>query len=181
MRNRLPGLVCICLLSLGLLGCTGKPDNVQPVTDFELSRYLGEWYEIARLPHAFEEGLSHVTADYRPREDGGITVINRGFSQAEDAWEEARGKAYFVDDSNTGHLKVSFFGPFYASYLIMQLDENYQYALVTGPDKDYLWILSRTPQLPEPVVQQLVAFAERKGYPVDKLIFVDQQDPPPAE
>ncbi|MCU7554584.1 lipocalin family protein [Alteromonas sp. ASW11-19] len=178
MPIRLPWFLCVCLMSLGLLGCTGKPDNVQPVTSFELPRYLGKWYEIARLPHSFEEGLSHVTAEYRPREEGGITVTNRGFNQAESAWEEANGKAFFVNDSNTGHLKVSFFGPFYASYIVMQLDDNYQHALVTGPDKDYLWILSRTPQLPEPVVQELVAFAAQKGYPVDELIYVDQQDPP---
>ena len=159
-----------------LLGCTGVPENVTPVDEFELPRYLGKWYEIARYDHSFEEGLSEVTATYSMRDDGGVKVINRGFSKQENAWDEAEGKAYFVDTSSIGHLKVSFFGPFYASYVIMALDkEGYQYALITGPDKDYLWILARTPSIDDDVRSQLLDTASAAGYDVNKLIWVEHE------
>jgi apolipoprotein D and lipocalin family protein len=144
------------------------------VEGFELPRYLGKWYEIARFDHSFEEGLSEVTATYSMRDDGGVKVINRGFSVEENAWDEAEGKAYFVESETTGHLKVSFFGPFYASYVIMELDkEGYQYALITGPDKDYLWILARTPSISDEVRTRLLEKATSAGYDVSKLIWVE--------
>ncbi len=173
------GKTCIVLCVLVILGaCTGKPENVEPVQRFEIDKYVGKWYEIARLPHSFEEGLSHVTAQYIPRDDEGISVINRGYNAESGEWEQAEGKAYFVSEPNVGHLKVSFFGPFYASYVIMTLDERYRYAMVTGPDRDYLWILSRTPTLPQETVQTLVQQAESQGYPVDELIYVKQKSRP---
>ena len=169
------GLVAIVnLVLVGLSGCTGMPDNVEPVKGFELPRYLGKWYEIARFDHSFEEGLSEVTATYSMRSDGGVKVINRGFSKEEKTWDEAEGKAYFVESETTGHLKVSFFGPFYASYVIMELDkEGYQYALITGPDKDYLWILARTPSISDDVRMGLLKKATAAGYDVSKLIWVE--------
>lgn len=170
------GGVVSMLLLLG--ACTGKPENVEPIQNFELDNYLGEWYEIARLPHPFEEGLSHVTAQYSPRDDGGISVINRGYKAESGEWEQAEGKAYFVDAPNVGHLKVSFFGPFYASYVIFTLDDSYDFAMVTGPDKDYLWILSRTPTLPDETVDALVSQAAQKGYATGDLIYVDQKNRP---
>ncbi|WP_394222493.1 lipocalin family protein [Alteromonas gracilis] len=161
-------------LFVGLSGCTGVPDKVTPVEGFELPRYLGKWYEIARFDHSFEEGLSEVTATYSMRDDGGVKVINRGFSEEDNAWDEAEGKAYFVDSATMGHLKVSFFGPFYASYVIMELDKaGYQYALITGPDKDYLWILARTPSISDEVRAQLLQKAKASGYDVSKLIWVE--------
>lgn len=163
------------LFIFALTGCTGVPENIKPVSDFELDRYLGKWYEIARLPHSFEEGLSNVTAQYRLRKDGGVDVLNRGYSEEEQAWEEAEGKAYFVSDENIGHLKVSFFGPFYASYVVIEVDEDYRYAMVTGPDRDYLWLLSRTPELDEKIMSKLVDKAKSLGYAVDELIYVNQQ------
>ena len=168
-------LKTLLLLSLAtLFGCTSKPDGVEPVNNFELQPYLGKWYEIARLDHSFERGLSNVTAEYELREDGGVTVINRGYSEEEQAWEEAEGKAYFVDKDDDGYLKVSFFGPFYASYVIMELDkEGYQYALITGPDKDYLWILARTPSISDEVRTRLLEKATSAGYDVSKLIWVE--------
>lgn len=169
-------LFCI-LLMLG--ACTGTPQNVEPVQNFELDKYVGKWYEIARLPHSFEEGLSHVTAQYIPNNEGGIAVLNRGYNAESGNWEQAEGKAYFVSEPDVGHLKVSFFGPFYASYVVMELDERYRYAMVTGPDKDYLWILSRTPTLPEETVQSLVQQAEQKGYSTEELIYVAQNNRPP--
>jgi apolipoprotein D and lipocalin family protein len=161
---------------LFLAGCVGIPENVKPVDHFNLERYLGKWYEIARLDHSFERGLTRVTADYRLRDDGGVRVLNRGYSAQADKWKEAEGKAYFVDGTDRGYLKVSFFGPFYASYIVFELDrENYQYALVCGPDKSYLWILSRTPEMHQEVKDKLVAQAAAAGFDTNKLIFVDQR------
>ncbi len=174
MRSIIFYCMGICML---ISGCTSVPENVRPVEGVELPRYLGTWYEIARFDHSFERGLSEVTATYSMREDGGVRVINKGYSQKKGEWDEAEGKAYFVSNSSTGHLKVSFFGPFYASYVIMALDkENYEYALITGPDKDYLWILARTPSLPKKTVDMLIAIAEKAGYDTSKLIWVEHAD-----
>ncbi len=171
MRSIIFYCMGICML---ISGCTSVPENVRPVEGFEIPRYLGTWYEIARFDHSFERGLSEVTATYSMREDGGVRVINKGYSQKKGEWDEAEGKAYFVSNSSTGHLKVSFFGPFYASYVIMALDkENYEYALITGPDKDYLWILARTPSLPKKTVDMLLAIAEQAGYDTNKFIWVE--------
>lgn len=171
--NRVPALALLVFLLLG--GCTGAPDGVVVVKDFEIERYLGTWYEIARLDHRFERGLSQVTANYSLRDDGGVHVVNRGYNIAEDEWDEAIGKAYFVGDSNVGQLKVSFFGPFYGGYNIIELDKaGYQYSLVAGPDLDYLWILSRTPQLDEATLETLLNKARDLGFATDELIFVAQ-------
>jgi apolipoprotein D and lipocalin family protein len=157
-----------------LSGCTGSPDGVSVVTGFELDRYLGRWYEIARLDHSFERGLSAVTADYSLRDDGGVHVINRGFSTESGEWNEAIGKAYFAGASDVGQLNVSFFGPFYGGYNIVELDkEDYQYSLVAGPNRDYLWILSRTPQMEPDILQSLVNRAGELGFATDELIFVE--------
>jgi apolipoprotein D and lipocalin family protein len=154
-------------------GCVGVPDNVTPVEDFRLDRYLGTWYEIARLDHSFERGLSRVTAEYSLREDGGVRVVNRGYSEKEREWKEAEGKAHFVDRADQGHLKVSFFGPFYGSYIVFELDrDSYQYALVSGPDKSYLWILARRPEMDEELKQRLVAKAAARGFDTSGLIWV---------
>ncbi|WP_100657820.1 lipocalin family protein [Alteromonas flava] len=163
-------------LALALLsGCTAIPSGVKPVNDFDVERYLGQWYEIARFDHSFERGLSKVTAQYTRREDGGIDVTNRGFDGASKTWEEAKGRAYFVDSPTVGHLKVSFFGPFYASYVIMALDKDgYQYSLVTGPNRDYLWILARAPSLSAEMTNQLITYAEQQGYDTSRLIWVQQ-------
>ena len=168
--------VAILLFLLGLAGCTSVPEGVTPVTGFESERYLGTWYEIARFDHSFEEGLSRVTATYSKREDGGIRVLNKGYDAATGEWDEAEGKAYFVGDETIGHLKVSFFGPFYASYVIADLDRaEYQYSLVTGPDRSYLWILARQPTLPKSVLNELVNKAKSLGYPTDELIWVEHK------
>jgi apolipoprotein D and lipocalin family protein len=168
-------LTLVAFLTLLLASCTNVPDGIKPITGFNLNRYLGQWYELARYDHSFEEGLSHVTATYSMRDDNGVKVINRGFSAETGEWEEAEGTAYFVNEPTTAHLKVSFFGPFYASYVVMKLDkENYQYALVTGPDREYLWLLARTKTLPDATITELMAFAENAGYDTGKLIWVDQ-------
>ena len=163
-------------LILLLTGCVGIPENVKPVENFKLEKYLGKWYEIARLDHSFERGLSRVTADYSLRDDGGLKVINRGYSVKENKWKEAEGKAYFVRGSDQGYLKVSFFGPFYGSYIVFELDyENYQYSLVSGPDKSYFWILARTPQINENTKNVLIAKAAALGFDTSKLIQVNNE------
>nr|MBL8410882.1 lipocalin family protein [Dechloromonas sp.] len=168
-----------CVLALTLAACaTAPPEGLQPVTSFELNRYLGRWYEIARLDHSFERGMSDVHATYALRDDGSIRVINRGYDTQRQAWKEAIGRALPIGDSGTASLKVSFFGPFYGGYHVIALDrQNYRWSLVAGPDRDYLWILARDKTLPADVREQLVAQARTLGFAVDKLIWVDQQRP----
>lgn len=171
MKTMLAG---ICFLYL--CGCIGHPKMVTPVQDFELNRYLGKWYEIARLDHSFERGLERVTAEYSLREGGGILVKNRGYSTAKDTWKEVEGKAIFARDPTQGYLKVSFFGPFYGSYIVFELDKaNYQYAFVSGPNESYLWFLSRTPTVSEELLALFVEKAQALGFKTDDLIYVNQR------
>ena len=164
----------LVLFALMLTGCVGLPENVKPVDHFNADRYLGKWYEIARLDHSFERGLSKVSASYSLRDDGGIRVINRGYDAQKQKWKEAEGKAYFVNGKDQGYLKVSFFGPFYGAYVVAELDhEHYQYSLVSGPDKSYLWILSRTPRMDPETQKRLVEKAAALGFDTDKLIHVE--------
>ncbi len=157
-----------------LAGCTGIPDGVDAVEGFELDRYLGTWYEIARLDHRFERGLSDVSATYSLRDDGGVRVVNRGLSAESGEWDEAVGKAYFVGEPDVGRLKVSFFGPFYGGYNIIALDKvGYEYSLVSGPDRSYLWILARSPDIDSALLERLVAEARKLGFPTEELIYVD--------
>jgi len=157
-------------------GCTGLPKNVEPVTGFDADRYLGTWYEIARLDHRFERGLSNVTATYSTRKDGGLVVKNRGYSEKKGEWKEALGKAYFVGDKTTGHLKVSFFGPFYGSYAVFELDkDNYQHAFVSGNTTKYLWLLSRTPQVSDELLEAFKTRANSLGFDDTKLIMVNHE------
>lgn len=164
----------VTLLVLAVLsGCVSAPENVEPIRGFELERYLGKWCEIARLDHSFERGLINVTADYSMRDDGGVRVVNRGYDPESKKWKEAEGKAYFVSSPDVGMLKVSFFGPFYGSYIIMALDkEHYSYSLVCGPKKSYLWILSRTPTLDKTIQESLIEKAKDAGFETEKLIYV---------
>jgi len=171
MRNRLFALTFLAVLAAG---CTGLPAGFEPVRGFELERYLGTWYEIARLDHPFERGLERITATYERRDDGGVRVLNRGFDVEAGDWRDAEGKAYFIGSPDVGRLKVSFFGPFYGSYNIMALDqEGYRWVMICGPDTDYLWILSREPVLPEGVLERLLALASERGFDTDKLIYVE--------
>lgn len=164
-------LVAFALL---LTGCVGLPENIKPVDQFNSNKYLGKWYEIARLDHSFERGLTNVNATYSMRDDGGIWVINRGYDAQKQQWKEAEGRAYFVNSPDQGYLKVSFFGPFYGAYVVVELDhEKYQYSLVSGPDKSYLWILSRTPQMDKETERRLVEKAAALGFDTGKLIFVE--------
>lgn len=164
------------LVTLLLTGCVGLPEKVTPVNDFELERYLGKWYEVARLDHSFERGMNQVTADYSMRGDGGVKVLNQGYLVEDDEWKSAEGKAYFVEAEDTGYLKVSFFGPFYGSYVVFELDkQDYQYAFISGPNHDYLWFLSRTPQVSDELKQDFIVQAKSLGFDTEQIIWVEQK------
>ena len=171
MRYVLPILATSLLLS----GClTGVPDGLEPIEDFEVTRYTGTWYELYRLDHSFERGLSHVTANYTLMDDNSVRVVNMGM-RPDGSMDTAVGRALFQGDPTVGSLKVSFFGPFYGGYHIIALDKvNYSYAMVAGPNFDYLWILSRSPQLDQTIIDSLITQAEEGGFPIEDLIEVDQ-------
>ena len=171
MTYKLLGI--IFMLSTTLLGCTGVPKGMEPVSGFDGARYMGKWYEIARLDHSFEKNLSNVSALYTAKETGEIAVLNRGYNEKTGEWKQIEGKARFVGDETIGSLKVSFFGPFYGGYHIIELDRvNYSYAMVSGPSLSYLWILSRTRMLDEAIYSELVTRAGTLGFDTSKLIQV---------
>ncbi len=162
----------LILFVLLATGCVSIPDNITPVTSFQIERYLGKWYEIARLDHRFERGLTQISAEYSIRPDGGLKVLNRGYSKEKQEWSEAEGRGYFVQSPNEAYLKVSFFGPFFGSYIVFELDTvNYQYALISGPDKSYFWLLARTPTIDDNLKKKLIAKAAALGFDTKKLIF----------
>lgn len=166
------------VLVLAVSGCLGMPEKVEPVQPFEVQRYMGKWYEIARLDHRFERGLTNITAEYSLRENGGVNVLNRGYAVDKQEWVSAKGKAFFVESENEAYLKVSFFGPFYGSYVVFGLDQAqsplkpYEYAFVSGPDHSYLWFLARDPVVPESLMARFKQAATDAGFDVDKLIYV---------
>mgnify|MGYP001169698779 CR=1 FL=1 len=165
--------VVISLMCLFLAACTGVPDGIEPVTAFDQNRYLGTWHEIARLDHRFERGLSQVTATYRTNPDGSIAVLNRGFDSEKSEWREAEGVARFVQSPDVAHLKVSFFGPFYGSYIVFELGEDYDYAFVSGFNHDYLWLLARTPQISNTLREQFLATITERGFDPAGLVWPD--------
>lgn len=174
MNHRLNLTLCCLALCCLATGCSsvGIPDGLQPVTGFDPDRYLGTWHEIARLDHSFERGLTKVTATYSLKSDGSIRVLNRGYDAGKARWKEAEGVARFLGERNVGSLKVSFFGPFYGGYHILALDrENYQYALVCGPSRSYLWILARETKLPESTLSELLRQAHDAGFSTNALIY----------
>ena len=175
MKYRFAPAVLALTLAAGLLGgCVSLPEGTTAVEPFALDRYLGRWYEIARLDHGFEEGLDCVTATYSLRDDGGVRVVNRGVDLSEGEASEAVGKAYFVAGEDTGRFKVSFFGPFYGGYNVLALDEDYTTAIVGGPSRDYLWILAREPALPAAERSALVAQAAAMDFDTAELIYPRQ-------
>ncbi|RLQ22463.1 lipocalin [Seongchinamella sediminis] len=163
-------LACLQLLT----GCTGLPDGIAPVSDFEADAYMGRWYEIARLDHSFERGQSNITADYALQDDGTVSVLNRGFDDAEDEWRQASAVARFAGAADVGHLEVSFFQPIYASYVIFALAGDGSYAYVTGHKRDYLWLLARSPRVGEDVKRDFVQRVSDLGFDTRELIWVDQ-------
>ena len=147
--------------------------NNSPVSDFDLTRYHGTWYEVARFDHSFERDMDNVTAEYLLRDDGMIDVINSGWKDGK--YKVADGKAKQPDPAtDPAHLEVSFFLFFYNDYNVMMIDDNYQIALVGSGNPKYLWILSRTPEVPDQTLDLVLEEASERGYDIDNLIWVDQ-------
>ncbi len=147
------------------------PDNITVVDNFKLEPYMGTWYEIARFDFKHEKDLSNVTATYSLKENGKVKVVNRGYNYVKDKWEQANGKATFVNNTNVGALKVSFFGPFYAGYNVVLMEPDYENVLVFGENTDYIWILSRKKTIPNAVKEKFFKEAEKAGYDLNRLVW----------
>jgi len=166
------------LLTCACMGCSAMPKGAVPVTGFQKERYLGKWYEIARLDHVFERNMDNVYAEYTVAGDGFIGVTNRGYNYRKHRWQEAKGKARFRGSDTVGALEVSFFGPIYGAYNIIALDPDYKYALVAGNSRKYLWILSREKQIPAHIKDNYLQIAGKLGFDVGKLIWVRHDEGP---
>lgn len=179
--KRSAAMLAVALIGLLLSACGGVPDGIRPVAELDLQRYAGRWYELARYDHRFERGMSHVTADYTLLPSGKVAVVNRGYLQESGQWKSADGKARWAAEPGAGHLEVSFFGPFYADYVVFYLSDDYQQALVTGPSRDYFWMLSRTPQISDKLWRQLSDIAQRNGFSPQQWIVVKQDNRPEGD
>lgn len=177
--KKLTALVAAMGVSV-LAGCSAPPEGVKPITGFEAERYMGKWYEVARLDHSFERGLKNVTADYALNDDGSVRVLNKGQDEASCEWSEAEGRAEFLGAPDIASLKVTFFWPFSGGYHVVMLDEDYTSALVAGPSFEYLWLLSRTPEMDEGLQAAYLKKADALGFDTGQLIFVSQENAPCA-
>ncbi|MEN9774336.1 MAG: hypothetical protein RL322_1406 [Pseudomonadota bacterium] len=166
-------VVALIVVTTVFAGCTGLPRGVEPVTDFDVQRYQGEWFEIMRLDHRFERGLTHVTARYSLDTNGTVTVVNGGFDPVACRWRSAEARARFINAPSTASLAVTFFWPFAGGYHVVDLDRHaYQWAMVAGPTHSYLWILARTPELDPSILSALIQRAQGLGFPTNELIRV---------
>ena len=168
------GAAALTGLALYLSRAPRIPDGVHPVHHFNLQRYLGKWYELARIEHSFERGLQRTQAEYSLAPNGSILVTNRGYDPKHNTWKVSHGKAKTTIAPDIAALKVSFFGPFYGGYNVVALDDNYQWAMVIGSSLDYFWILSRTPSLPEGISERLLHQAELIGVDAQRVLWVHQ-------
>lgn len=148
------------------------PEKATPISNFDLNRYLGKWFEIARIDFKHEKNLNQTTASYSLNDDGSVKVVNRGYDVVKKKWKTATGKAKFRGDKSVAALKVSFFGPFYSGYNVLAIDEEYQFALVAGKSLNYLWILSRTPEIPQEIKDRFLQIAEDTGYQTSDLTWI---------
>ncbi len=165
----LTGVVLVTLRS-----CASIPEGAVAIKPFDKEKYLGKWYEIARMDFRFERNLNNVTANYSIKENGNIKVDNRGFDYVTREWKQAVGKAKLAGDPDEAKLKVSFFGPFYSGYNVIALDDQYKYALVAGQNLKYLWLLSRETTMPESTKQSYLNIAKGLGYNVSTLVWTEQ-------
>ena len=172
LMNAIVALTAFSFLFAPCEAAPPKLDNTV-IPHFELEKFLGKWYEIARFDHKFERDLHYVTAEYSLREDGKVKVLNTGYKNGEK--KQAEGKAKIVEpELQNGYLKVAFFLFFYADYRILLLDDDYQYALIGSKKDNYLWIMSRTPELDEDIKYRILREARRRGYDTHSLIWVRQ-------
>ncbi|GGE13219.1 lipocalin family protein [Sphingobacterium cellulitidis] len=180
IENRILVTACSVVLFTYLNSCASIPKGAGGVKNFEIDRYLGTWYEIARFDFSFEKDLDNVSAQYSLNKDGHVMVFNSGYNYKKGKWEKAIGLAKFRGNKDIAELKVSFFGPIYSGYNVIALDENYRYAMVTGKNLKYLWILSRTKHIPDEIKTSFLNSAQRIGYDTSKLIWLkhDSTDNP---
>lgn len=150
------------------------PENISPVTGFEIERYLGKWFEVARADNRFEKGLIKTTADYTLNGDGTVNVLNSGIDEISGRYKRASGTAVFVRNQYEGALKVSFFGPFYGGYNIVDLDEDYRWAIIVGSSAKYFWVLSRTPEVPAELRERAYKVAAEAGVITSDIKWVQQ-------
>ncbi|WDF53931.1 lipocalin family protein [Mucilaginibacter sp. KACC 22063] len=177
MKNKLyllAGLAGAAAIAVSLSSCVSIPHGAKAVSPFNQQKYLGTWYEIARMDFKFEKGLERVTATYTLNDDRSIRVKNRGYKTKDQEWKQSIGKAKLVGDPTEGRLKVSFFGPFYAGYNVIAIDPDYKYALIAGNNLKYLWLLSREKTMPDYIKQRYLAHAKALGYDTEKLVWTDQ-------
>jgi len=170
-KNLLYSQIVLVIL-FGFYSCSTIPKNAVAVKSFDKEKYLGKWYEIARLDFIFERNMDNTTAEYSLNDKGGIKVNNQGYNTKKEKWAQAIGKAKFVEDESIAMLKVSFFGPFYGGYNVIAIDKNYKYALVAGESLKYLWILSRETELPNEIKNKYLKIAEDIGYDTSKLLWI---------
>ncbi|MDA3883189.1 MAG: lipocalin family protein [Bacteroidales bacterium] len=176
MKYRYVHLFIVTIVMFGIFSCSSIPQGAVAVNNFDKTQYLGTWYEIARLDFKYERNLNNTTAQYSLMENGMIQVVNRGYNVVTKEWKEAIGRAKFVKADTVAMLKVSFFRPFYAGYNVLAIDDDYQYALVAGASLEYLWILSRTPSIPEEIKQEYLKIAQKIGYKIEDLIWVEHDN-----
>lgn len=173
--KKIIGASLLGIISLAVLqSCKSIPTGAVAIKPFDSSKYLGKWYEIARLDFRFEKNLDNTTAEYSLNPGGSIRVLNRGYNYKTGQWKSSAGKAKFAGDTNEARLKVSFFGPFYAGYNVIALDAGYKWALIAGRNLDYLWLLSREKTMPADIVEAYLQKARQLGYDTTKLVWVKQ-------
>ncbi|NLZ94588.1 MAG: hypothetical protein GX921_02035 [Bacteroidales bacterium] len=168
-------------VALLLFSCSSIPKNANPVQNFDINKYLGTWYEIARFDFRFEKDMNNVMAQYSLNEKSNVAVLNSGYNYKKEKWVSAEGVAKFRSIKNKAALKVSFFGPFYSGYNVIELDDDYKYALVAGKSLNYLWILSREKSIPEDIKTEYLKIAQEIGYDTSQLIWVDHNKTSPFE
>lgn len=179
-KDKILAVVLLTGVFIFLNSCSSIPKNARAVKNFDVNRYLGTWYEIARFDFRFEKNLTNVSAQYSLDKKGNVIVLNCGYNYKKEEWKKAKGLAKFRESKDIAKLKVSFFGPFYSGYNIVALEENYRYALIAGKNLEYLWILSRTKEIPEQIKSKYLKVAEEIGYDTSKLIWTkhDRNDNP---
>jgi len=162
------------MIAVVLVGCgVEQPSGITPVKNFKVKKYMGHWYEVARLDHRFERGLNSVTVDYALIPTGGFTSKSSGYLAKQQAWRAAEGLASFVAGEKLGFLKISYMRPFYDPYVIFKLDEDYEWAFVAGKDKSFLWLLSREPDVDWDVREDFISEAKQLGFDTSQLIFIE--------
>lgn len=166
-------ILILLVFILVLSSCMMMPKNIKAVENFNLDKYLGKWYEIARMDFVYEKNLNNTTAEYSLNDDGSVKVVNKGFDTVKQEWKVANGKAKFRANTDVGELKVSFFGPFYSGYNVVALSDDYAHALIFGASLKYMWLLSRTPDIPDSVKKHFLNIASQTGYRIENLVWVE--------